>query len=108
MKLTKKAKNKSTLCPDLDWMCSRDFSAVLSQASVTFSISDLSRTSKSLFMGLNRPERDDDKQWSFPASWLNLGQHVVKTSSKKQKTVCLVCLCELTSNIAFVAVVNLF
>lgn len=40
---------------DLDWMSSRDLRAVVSHESVTFSISDCSRSSSSLFMGFRRP-----------------------------------------------------
>lgn len=89
-------------------MCSRDFSAVLSQASVTFSISDLSRTSRSLFMGLNRPERETMEFSCFLAQFRpTLGENALQEQTNSIP-VCLVCLCELTSNVPFVAVVNLF
>lgn len=69
--MSKRWVNSCSAQTNLDWMCSRDFSAVLSQASVTFSISDLSRTSRSLFMGLNRPERDNESEQSV--KWITSG-----------------------------------
>lgn len=50
--------------PDLDWMCSRLLSAVLSHASVMFSISERSRSSSSLFRGLRRPDRNQEEELS--------------------------------------------
>lgn len=89
---------------DLDWMCSRLLSAVLSHASVMFSISERSRRSSSLFRGLSRPGRNQ----KTPAQLYSCSQDkMLICPHKNQRPVASTVVSTLTSNVSFVTVIDL-